>query len=213
MHSGVGPSVVQRRRGSWVLGSLSQSWDPSHVGKQAWIQFRSYYNLGDFRAADERHLALKIGPHPRRTLPHLKDASTKFDPPSGRPWIWTSTRCTTLSTMMTSSFWMSNNQLEGMPHAFTPAMMAPATSNTSSTFTCHHTLQPQQQPQDSQTFFLDNSNLLLYHRSHKTQTSVNINIDSPTQHQQSAHSATAVSQVWRHATTNSETSTFSHSNV
>ena len=161
-----------KKRGSWVLGRFL-SWDPSHVGKQAWIrsgatttlvtseQLKAAFGFEDWTPSKEDIAA-------------LKDASTKFDlllddRGFGPPDAPVDDDDIELLD--------EQQQLEAMP-PLTPAMTAPATPTPVQPSPVPQ-LQHQQQPQDSQLLSGQQQPSSLPQIT-QAQTSVNINIDSPT---------------------------------
>ena len=166
-----------KKRGSWVLGRFL-SWDPSHLGKQAWIRSGATTTLvtsEQLRAA----FGFEDWTPSKDDIDALKDAANRFDrllddrgfgPPDDQ------VEDDDVEPME------EQHPLEEMP-PLTPAMMAPATpaplqsqpSSVPQPFD-----QPSQQPDNIQPFS-GQQQLSLSPQINQTQTSiVNINIDSPT---------------------------------
>ena len=165
-----------KKRGSWVLGRFL-SWDPSHVGKQAWIRSGATTTLvtsEQLRAA----FGYEDWVPSKEDIGALKDAANKFElllddrgngPPDDLPLEE--------GEMEPMD---ERDQLQDMP-PLTPAMMAPATP---SLVQPQPSLSPQppiqQQDLDTQLASVPHQPSSLPQITQTQTSTVNINIDSPT---------------------------------
>ena len=165
-----------KKRGSWVLGRFL-SWDPSHVGKQAWIRSGATTTLvtsEQLRAA----FGYEDWVPSKEDIDALKDAASKLDlllddRGSGAP-DHLAIEDEDIEPLDEQS------QLQGMP-PLTPAMTAPATpASVQPQPSLSPQLQDPQQPDTSLPASVPQQPSLLPQITQTQASTVNINIDSPT---------------------------------
>ena len=193
---------------TWILGPWSFSQLGSFTCWQAGMDpIRSYYNLGDFGAAEGSIWLWRLDPI-QGGHRCLERCLHQVWPPSRRPWIWTA-RCTSRWWRHRVFGWATT---VGRDATVDTSYDGTSNSNTSSTFTCTTTSTSTTTSGRSTSFWTTAT--FFFTTDHTSSNLSQHQHRQSNKHQQSAHSTTAVSQIRQPATTTyNETSTFSNSNV